>query len=384
MADEGLRAALVPWLLARAIVLAAIVAAYFIWDHFIGDIGPCLEPPCLYPDTQSLASTFLRREQGLLAWDADWYLGIARGGYDSMQVEALRYFPLYPLAGRFLAPVFGGSEVAALLMLTNAAALLLPVLLYKLVTAEELSVAVARRSVWLITLAPAAFVFVMAYTEPIAISLAVVVFLAMRRRRWLGAAAAGFLSGLVRPTGLLLVPAIAFEAYRDRNELSAGGVAVRLAATVSPVAGMGVYLFWSYLANGDFWLPLTVQNQPNGRGPFAFPLATIFGAARDAVTEARLDQALHLVWLGIFIALIVVAFRRWPGSYGVYATVSVLQAISTTNLNSLERYGLAAFPLVLAAATVDVDQKRARLVIVASAILMFVYATAAFDSGYVP
>lgn len=131
-------------------------------------------------------------------------------------------------------------------------------------------------------------------------------------------------------------------------------------------------------------LPLTVQNQANGRGPFAFPLATLYGAAADAVTDARLDQALHLVWLGIFGALIVVAFRRWPASYGIYAAVSVMQAISTTNLNSLERYGFAAFPLALAAGSVEMGEKRERLALVVLAILMFAYATAAFDSGYVP
>ncbi len=382
--EDALRSALPPWVLARVIVVAALVAAYLIWDRFIGDIGPCLEPPCLYPDSQSLISTFLRREQGLLAWDGDWYVGIATGGYASMPVEALRYFPLYPLAGRFLASLFGGSEVAGLLFLSNAAALLMPVLLYKLASVEGKPLSVSRRSVWIITLAPPAFVLVMAYTEALAISLAIAVFLSMRRGRWWSAAVAGLLSGLLRPTGLLLVPAIAFEAYREQRRDPSSPLLPRLIAVVSPLAGMSIYLLWSHLANGDAWLPLTVQNQANGRGPFAFPLATLYGAAADAVTDARLDLALHLVWLGIFAALIVVAFRRWPASYGIYAAVSVMQAISTTNLNSLERYGFAAFPLALAAGSVEMGEKRERLALVVLAILMFAYATAAFDSGYVP
>ncbi len=380
--SDALSVALPPWLIGRLIVPAAIVAAYVIWDLFV--TYHCVEPPCLDPDTQSLLSTFLRREQGLLAWDGDWYLGIARGGYDSMPVEALRYFPLYPLAGRFLAPLFLGSEVASLLVLSNAAALLLPVLLYRLCLQEGRSSETARRAAWLVALAPPAFVLVMAYTEPIAMSAAIACFVAFRRQRWLPAAAAGFVSGLVRPTAILLVPAIAVEAARGWRSLSVRELAARATAVVAPAAGMAVYLGWSYIANGDPLLPLRVQQRLNGRGPFENPLATFIGAAHKALTEQRLDQALHLIWVAIFVALLVVLFRRWPLPYAVYAGVSLLQAVSTSNLNSLERYGYGAFPLLMAAASLEMSAKRWRVLITASAVLMFVYATAAFDSGYVP
>jgi len=379
---DELRAAVPPWLIARVIVPAAIIVAYFIWDHFI--TYQCFEPPCLDPDTQSVWSTFLRREQGLLAWDADWYLGIAQGGYASMPIEALRYFPLYPLAGRFLAPLVAGSETAALLILSNAGALLLAVLMYRLCLQEGLSRESARRSTWLVALAPPAFVLVMAYTEPLAMSAAIACFIAFRRQRWFPAAAAGFVSGLIRPTAILLVPAIAVEAARDWRALDLRGFVERAVAVVAPVAGMGVYLGWSQVANGDALLPLQVQQRLNGRGPFQNPLATLVGAAEKAVTEQRLDQALHLAWIAIFIALLVVLFRRWPLAYGVYAGASLFQAISTSNLNSLERYGFGAFPLLMAVASLELDRRRWRALITVSASLMFVYATAAFDSGYVP
>ena len=50
-------------------------------------------------------------------------------------------------------------------------------------------------------------------------------------------------------------------------------------------------------------------------------------------------------------------FRRWPVCYGAYATVVLVAALSADNLNSLERYGLNAFPLVLTLAVLSGDDR---------------------------
>jgi hypothetical protein len=53
----------------------------------------------------------------------------------------------------------------------------------------------------------------------------------------------------------------------------------------------------------------------------------------------------------------VVVFRRLPVSYGAYATLGVLVALTANNLNSLERYGLSTFPLLLALATLTANRR---------------------------
>ena len=45
--------------------------------------------------------------QGLRVWDAAFYVDIARGGYDAVGTDGLRFFPLFPLLGRALALVPG-------------------------------------------------------------------------------------------------------------------------------------------------------------------------------------------------------------------------------------------------------------------------------------
>jgi hypothetical protein len=249
---------------------------------------------------------------------------------------------------------------------------------------EKGNVRLATRSAWLLALAPPAFVLAMAYTESLALTFAIGTFYAMRRDRWGWAALAGLLAGLVRPTGLLLLAPVAVEAWRSLPPATPKRIALRVAAFLSPIAGTGIYLWWSHVATGDAFLPLTVQQRSNARGSFQLPLVTFWDAARELMTEARIDQGLHLLWVAILVVLVVNVFRHWPASYGAFAAVSLLQAVATSNLNSIERYGYGAFPIVLAAASLFDTPRSERLLLIGSSLAMTGYATAAFVSGFVP
>ena len=80
-------------------------------------------------------------------------------------------------------------------------------------------------------------------------------------------------------------------------------------------------------------------------------------SAHDAsllVHGHHLGSALHLPWALLAVALVVVALRRWPLSYGAFAAAVLVVALTASNLDGFERYALSAFPLVLAGATRDV------------------------------
>jgi hypothetical protein len=57
------------------------------------------------------------------------------------------------------------------------------------------------------------------------------------------------------------------------------------------------------------------------------------------------------------LALLAVVARRWPASFTAFAAVVVVVALAAENLNSLERYALNAFPLVLGLASVTGDRR---------------------------
>ena len=83
--------------------------------------------------------------------------------------------------------------------------------------------------------------------------------------------------------------------------------------------------------------------------------------------------------------LLIVCFRTWPASYGTFAAASIGAAVISSNLDSLERYALAAFPLILVvAALTRRPAGRARGARALGIAAMTVYALLAFFHAYVP
>jgi hypothetical protein len=126
----------------------------------------------------------------------------------------------------------------------------------------------------------------------------------------------------------------------------------RLAAVVGPVVGTGAYLVWVEADRGDWSLPFSVQGASDLRGAWANPVARAADTIGGLFGSERLGDGLHAPWILLYLALLVVVFARWPVAYGAYSAVLLLVALSAESLGSFERYGLAAFPLVLALASV--------------------------------
>jgi len=325
--------------------------------------------------------------QGLFAWDAGWYRGIARHGYGFSPPgagahEALRFFPLLPVVSWLL----GGSSVA-IVAVVWAAALVLGALVHRLVLIEGKGAHAARLSVWCVLLFPSAFVLVLGYAEALAMALGVGMFIALRRQRWWLAAGLGVLAGLSRPLGVLLaVPAVVevARAFRLGVRGDARTRAAWGAAVAGPVAGLVAFLTWSWRRYGDFLLPLRVQTKATHRGQVVDPFTALWHEGSGILHGHHIGSALHVPWAVCFIALAVVAFRRFPASYGAYAAAVLVVALTSKNLDSLERYGLGAFPLVLALATLLRTARLERAWLAASSAALEGYAVLALLNKYVP
>ncbi len=374
-----LRSVLAPWIVARVIVLGTLAVAHFVVDR-------------IHPGTPGVTA---RVHQGLLGWDAGWYEAIARFGYAPLGHQSLRFFPLFSLAGRALGFVTGLGDGDALVMLANASALVATALVFVLVRRESGDEVLARRAVWLLSIVPPAFVLVMGYAEATLLVFSVGCFLAIRRGAgrghwtgrpgpaWCSAAALGFAAGLTRPLGVLLVVPVVVEAVRRRRSMTGREQAAAALAAFAPLAGMAVFLGWSARVFGDALLPLRVQAQAGHHGGLSDPVATLVHDARGLVHH-HVGTALHLPWVLVVVALLVVCWRRWPASYGAFATAVVLVALSGTNLDSFERYSLSAFPLVLAGASLISRPTVERSVLVLAGAGLAVYALLAFCNLLVP
>jgi len=363
--DDGLRAALPGWLLARFGVAIGFVVAYVGADK----LAPGKRP--------------LQLHQGLFAWDAAFYRDIADHGYHGVAREGLRFFPLLPLASRALAvPLFGEVGVA-MLVIVQVAALVAGVLLHRLVVAETGDRATATRATWLLALLPPATVLVLGYAEALLLCFAIGFFLCIRGGRWWTAALLGVLAGLSRPVGMTLALPALIEAMRTGRAVPWRAWLGRLVAVAGPVAGGAAYLAWVGHEYGDWKLPLRLQNSEDLRGGWANPASTVWHSVH-ALTGHQWREGLHVPWIVVFGLLLIVAFVKLPVSYGAWSAVLLLSALTGHTLGSFERYGLGAFPLILALALVTKPPLLERATLIACGAALSGFTALLFLGSFVP
>jgi hypothetical protein len=285
------------------------------------------------------------------------------------------------LAGRILAPLFLGHTGIALLVITNGCGLVVLVLVARLAR-RELGERVASLAPWVVTLAPGAFVLGLGYAESMYLALALACLLSVRSRSWKWAALAGLLAALTRPTGALLALAVGVEAARQWSTTPSGERAWRAVATAAPVAAFGAFIAYAATLPAGWTAPLRVQSQL--RGGVAEPVTRLLRSLGDVLTPSRFVDGLHAPFALAMVVLVVVAWRKLPASFALFSTAVLVVSLSAGNLNSIERYGLNAIPLVLVAALVV---RRYKLEVVATAIaagVITALATLAFLGSYVP
>lgn len=343
---DGLVPVLVGWVWARC-----CVAAGWVLSDRLGDV---LDNP----------RQVLGAHSGLLTWDGLFYRDLAVGWYDAVPEAGARFFPLYPALARLLAPLVGGREDWALVIIANVAAFGGAWVLWRLVREVvdaagpvaaapdgggtllgRLTGSVADRSAWMVAIAPAAFVLAWAYTEGLALLLVAATLLALHRRAFVWAGVFALLSAALRPVGGLLLVPIAIELWRARPRPSWPVVA---AAVVAPVAGLLLALGTIAATTGDVWIPLEAQREI--RGGMQDPITRVLEPIGELV-KGNFRDTYNLAHMWVLLALYVVAWRRrQPMSWLAYAGLTLLLTLSSQQTDSLGRYALVVVPFVVALA----------------------------------
>jgi hypothetical protein len=296
---------------------------------------------------------------GLFVWDTEWYSSIARYGYDPAG-GLIHFFPLTSIFAAGVAAVTRLPVSIALFAFCWAMSLLFGALVYRLTTRETGDRRAAMRAAWLTQLTPGAFVLVMGYTEPLAGVLAVGYFLTVRapmagrpRAAWT-AVPLGFLSGVARPTGVLLAIPGAVEGIRAAHASgwrpSVVARAVLIAA--APGAGLASFLAYSRLRYGSWMLPFTEQvNEANRAAVMNNPLRSLVHVwYHDWRGHGHALAVMSALLITIFAVLLVVVWRRLPVSYLAWTAPSFVLAIGSQDFTSLPRYLGALFPALIGAA----------------------------------
>lgn len=287
------------------------------------------------------------------AWerqDALWFLRIADGGYAADDASAV-FFPLYPMVVRAVSLPLGGHPLPAALLVSNAAFLGALMGLYVL-TRNELSDRLARRTVLYAAMFPTAFFFLAPYSESLFLLLVVGSFWAARRARWEIAGILGAMAALTRNVGILMVIPLALEAVHQARAHPSNRSPVRgVLWALAPAAGTSVYLLFWRLESGDWLAPL--HRQANWQRELGNPLVTLWHGTRDAFRFVGLyPGGYHLLDWVIAVAVLIAAgyaLVRFRPSYGAFAWALILVPLASEYagrpLIAFTRYALPIFPV---------------------------------------
>jgi hypothetical protein len=296
-------------------------------------------------------------------WDACWYGKIATFWYEPQELS-VNFWPLFPLLTGFISPLVGGGVALAGLVVSAIAYVAAMVGLYRLV-ARDVDPVTARRTIVVLSIFPSAFFLFAPFTEALFLALAVWTMVAARERRWVLAGAVGLLAALTRIQGVFLIFPVGWEvavaagltAWRPWRSLALpaidwGVIGRGLIAVGGPAIG-----FWSfigYTAATVGQTPLDTQDAWGGKEFFP-PWEVVDAAWTWAIERSDPLQAFNLILLIGFGVLLVIAARRLPISYTLYALpqfVLLATRIQPTPLTSTNRYLLVVFPVFVVLALI--------------------------------
>jgi hypothetical protein len=324
--------------------------------------------------------------QGWAQWDSGWYFAIATGGYGYIpgRQSTIAFFPTYPLAMRAVATVGLNAYVAGILV-TVAAGAAATRLFFGWLSAR-LTPAGAWAALGLMLLYPYAF-FLYGAVYPTALFVLTIVgafVLLENDHPWL-AGLVGALATAARPTGVVLVVALAVRAVERRR--SAGEpVTWRDAGVLVSVLGLAAFCVYQWRKFGDPFTFITIQSawdQESGlRTWLKFRFFEDLGTLADRNILGSLSYLAHPVLTFGALALVPRVFRRFGYGYGTYALLAVLvPAVSTKNFFGMARYLLAAFPIFAVAGELLAERPRLAKVVYPALAVVLVVLTAAYSQG---
>lgn len=315
-------------------------------------------------------------------WRADvaHYMDLARDGYlnqpfdiQNSRTIKFAFFPLHPLLLWLISHVTKDVMLAGA-ALSNLFFFIALVFLHKLTLAFGYDLQVARRTIFYIAAFPVSYFFSVPLTEPLFLLLTVGSFYAAKREHWWAAGVLGAFASATRVSGVLLLPALLLLSWQQYRSLKIGQI---LGLALVPV-GLWAYMFYSWWLSGNAWAfkdAVAVW----GRKP-AFFLGPLFRYLihPHTVIEPWNFNLLNAASVLLAFGCIYLLLRRREWALATYASLSLLLALSSGMLQSLDRYVLALFPvfmgLAIAAKSERTDQTIRFVFVILLGIMTALYA----------
>lgn len=371
-----------------------ILRLFILWRIIItaGLIIGLLFIPVNYPDKfLGGGSRNYSLSPELFSWanfDGEHYLSLSIFGYkDREQV----FFPLYPMLISIFSKGFTNDLFTNLMygtivgiIISHASLILALFYLYRLVTLDY-SKKIALWTILILLLFPTSFYFGSVYNESLFLFFSVLAFYKARKGNWFLAGVFGFFASLTRIFGVILLPALLFEAWQQK--VSLGKYFYLLLIPL----GLGSYIYYQNLTIND---PLAFYNLQKYVGEqrasnFVILPQVFFRYIKMLLTVdkfAPVYQTLILeVCAGIIFLILPIFgwFKKIRPSYLIYAFITYLITTTQGSFSSLPRYAIVFFPSFIAFSLLIERWKLvSKIFLIIFMVSLLILETALFLRGY--
>lgn len=298
-------------------------------------------------------------------YDAGWYYQIARNGYEFVtggpsvgvgKPGKIAYFPVYPYLMRYVSRLFGRTPADIFLggIVVSWVAFTLGMITLFYLARLDLPRRFAGRAVLLSAIFPFAFFYGVVYSESTFLVCAVTSFYCFRTRRWLLGGLSGGLATAARPNGIMMLPALAWIAWRGA-ERTPRDRATALLALMLVASGLGAYSFYVYRLSGNpFEWAASIQRwgyYPGGAPWLA--LVRLVGVlcthpyAYLAGERVAPYDTLNGVTALVFVIALPFVWRRFGAGYGLFMLANLWLPLSSGQYEGLGRYCAVMFPFFI-------------------------------------
>lgn len=325
-----------------------------------------------------------------VAWDSEYYLAIAVGGYDDPRLPHLTpqgvttvvrdhtgtqsgssfdtnlslsyaFFPFYPLMIRiFVFPlqILGLNAIATATLagvLVSALGTLLGMLALFDITRDSLGEEGALRAVFYLIIFPTGFYLIQVYTEGLFIGLTFGCLAMLKRKHWVAAAVLGIAATLTRAVGVTLVIPMVLAWIRtgewmdidlEWRQMYHQGIPLRLLAhgllSFSPLI---TFLIWKFSYLGLAFDYVQANNFYRGFLSLGTAFSNWMGALQTMLSGANPQHTAYYIteFLGIAIGIVtcLAALKTHP-EVGWFSLVVVLLSWGSGPAQGMHRYILGA------------------------------------------
>ncbi|TMD63631.1 MAG: hypothetical protein E6I91_12565 [Chloroflexi bacterium] len=281
-------------------------------------------------------------------YDSGFYVDIASNGYwgantlHSMSNWA--FFPLYPLLMRFFVLPFGVNDDAlriAGIFVSNSAALIAAIYLYKLTT-KELGRKPAARAVLYLALFPMSFFLSAVYTESLFVGWEYLQFMTVSSQPIESQTQISGRVALIRQ-GLRSRLINFFQALlRWHTWLDFAWLALI-------PGGLVLFSIYAKLKVGAF-TAFSMSEKYGWHRQFTNPIPVLINYIQHPQVASPYDwdfYALNLIMIFAFFPLLIPIFRKLPTIYGIFTLVFLVMPLTSGRFTSVPRYYLVVFPVYM-------------------------------------